>query len=112
MYRVVAGIDAGTAGYKHIIIRPMPANGLDFAEAAFDSMYGRISSFWKKDGDAFQMVVEIPANTTAEVILPKAFGESITINGEKPTENSASIKIGSGLYNITQQGCKQLHLEP
>jgi alpha-L-rhamnosidase len=37
MYRVCAGIEVGTAGYKHIIIQPHPTDSLSDAKATFNS---------------------------------------------------------------------------
>jgi alpha-L-rhamnosidase len=48
-------------------------------------MFGKIKSAWKIDGGNFMVEVEIPANTTATVILP----------------NSEKKELGSGKYSFT-----------
>ncbi len=109
MYRTVAGIDAGKPGYKHILIRPHPGEGLDFAEATHTSLYGGIKSGWKKAGAAMEFTVEIPANTTAEVILPGTAIGRVTESGKKPAESEGisgllqldegvKLNLGSGKY--------------
>ncbi len=98
MYRVVAGIDAGEPGYKHILIRPQPGEGLTFAEATHASMYGEIKSGWSKAGSTLEFTVDIPANTTAEIVLPAATAENILESGNK----LSSLKEISDLQQLAQ----------
>jgi alpha-L-rhamnosidase len=70
MYRVVAGIEIGEAGYKHIIIQPHPDKRLSYAKASYESSYGKIVSGWEIKGDSTVLNVTIPANTSATIILP------------------------------------------
>ena len=111
MYRVAAGIDAGKPGYKHIIVRPQPGEGLTFAQASHQSMYGEIKSGWNRAGSAMEINIEIPANTTAEIILPGAVIGKILENGKKPADsegisgmeqldNGVKLNIGSGKYHF------------
>lgn len=84
MYRVVAGIEIGEPGYKHIIIQPHADKRLSYAKASYESGYGKIASGWEiKDGNVV-VNVTIPANTTATVILP-----------------GTTKEVGSGTYSFT-----------
>ena len=87
LYTHVAGIeiDKENPGYKHFILAPHPGGGLTNANAEFESMFGKIKSAWKIDDGNFMVEVEIPANTTATVILP----------------NSEKKELGSGKYSFT-----------
>jgi len=109
MYRVVAGIDAGKPGYKHILLKPQPGEGLTFAQASYQSMYGEIKSGWNREGSAIEINFEIPANTTAEIILLEAVIDKVLENGRKPAgsegisgmeqlDNGVKLNIGSGKY--------------
>jgi alpha-L-rhamnosidase len=88
LYTHVAGIeiDIENPGYKHFKLAPHPGGGLTNAEAEFESMYGKIKSVWKIDGGNFIYDIEIPANTTATVVLP---------GSKEPKE------LGSGKYSFT-----------
>jgi alpha-L-rhamnosidase len=97
LYRVVAGISEGLPGYKHINIKPMPGEGLDCAEARYDSVYGPIVSSWTKTKDHFKLDIEIPANTTATVTLPAA-GTCIQLSGPAA---GLIFDIGSGRYSFS-----------
>jgi len=87
LYTYVAGIkiDEENPGYKHFFLAPHPGGGLTNAKAEFNSMYGKIKSDWKIEGDKFVYDIEIPVNTNATVILP----------GSKEAK-----ELGSGKYHF------------
>ena len=68
LFDTVAGIRIG--GENHFVIAPVPGGTLSYAEASYRSLYGKVSSRWERMDGHIQFVVEIPANTTAEIILP------------------------------------------
>jgi alpha-L-rhamnosidase len=85
MYRRIAGIEAVEAGYKRIRIAPMPDGGLTRVECTHKSPYGTIASRWRYEGNAFVLDVEIPCNTSAEIVLP----------------DGQTANIGSGEHHFT-----------
>ena len=111
MYRMVAGIELDEAhpGYKHVLIQPQPGGGLTFANASVESVYGRVASGWKIADGRFALTIEVPANTTATVRLPRAKLEQVT-EGQKPLTgrtdilaarqagDAVVIDVGSGSY--------------
>jgi alpha-L-rhamnosidase len=113
LFEHVAGIapDFEHPGYKHTIIHPYPGGGLTSAQASMGSIYGRIVSGWKLDGQSLTLHVSIPVNTTATVYVPADPGEKLT-EGGKPaesaegvtfvrTQDSAAIyEVGSGDYTF------------
>lgn len=78
MYRVAAGIEIGTPGYKHILIQPQTDKRLSFAKTAFESCYGKIASGWQTKDGKIIITVSIPPNTTVTIKLPAAAIETIT----------------------------------
>jgi alpha-L-rhamnosidase len=109
MYRVVAGIELGKTGYKHILIQPQPTSRLSFAEAHFESNYGRIESRWERKAGKMSLKVRIPANTTATITLPNAKIDQITEGGKKMETGEdfkniradgkdVKVVVGSGVY--------------
>ncbi|MDQ6843152.1 MAG: alpha-L-rhamnosidase, partial [Bacteroidota bacterium] len=109
MYRVVAGIEIGSPGYKKILIQPQPDKRFTYAKASYESGYGTISSGWKiKDGN-FMLDVIIPANTTATITLPFAQIDKIKESGKdvknvfanaKQSGKNVEIETGSGTYSF------------
>ena len=57
-------------GENHFVIAPVPGDGLRYAEANYQSMYGKVKSRWEKMDDGVKYEVVIPANCTAEIHLP------------------------------------------
>ena len=108
LYSRVAGIkiDEENPGYKHFILAPHPGGELTYAKASFESMYGTIVSDWKIEGGKMNYSIEIPANTTAEVVLPEAQLESVS-TGETELQkavqqgNTLKIELGSGKYKFS-----------
>ena len=111
MYRVIAGIDIDPKlpGYKHIPIQPHPGGGLNFAKGSVHSMYGKVASGWELMDGKMTLSVEIPANTTATVRLPKAKLEQVTesgkplqsspgISGQRQSDDAVVVEVGSGSY--------------
>jgi alpha-L-rhamnosidase len=72
--------DPEQPGFKHVILRPCFAAGLDRFEASHQSPYGTIVSRWEKKGRNVTFDVEIPANSAATLYLPE------TIRGERRME--------------------------
>jgi len=72
LYRVVGGIDIceDAPGYKRIKIQPRPGGGLTWADTSVRTPYGKVGAAWRIDGHVFSLTVDIPHNTSAEIILP------------------------------------------
>jgi len=112
LYRYVAGmdIDPENPGYKHILLAPHPGGGLTNAGVEFTSLYGKVKSAWKIDGNNFVYEVIVPANTTATVTLPSAKADQLTVNAKalsvsikeslKQSDKGVSLNIGSGNYTF------------
>ena len=56
-------------GENHFIISPIVGGKETYAKASYDSIYGKVSSSWKKEKDKIIYEIEIPENTTAKIIL-------------------------------------------
>lgn len=113
LYRVVGGIDLVEPGYKKIRIQPKIGDQLSWAEASLDSMHGNIKVSWhKQNNGSVEMDVVIPANTTAEVIIPTSQYDDILENGMRldqmigligmeQTAQCHALLIGSGNYRFS-----------
>ena len=69
-YECLAGIRATKPGFKEMNLKPYPVEGLYWVKCSYDSVYGKISSDWKKSGKDFVWNINIPANTVAKVFVP------------------------------------------
>jgi alpha-L-rhamnosidase len=114
MYRVITGIDtkSDTPGYKHIVIKPHPGGNLTYANADYETPYGKVSSHWKTDSTTFSLDVEIPANTVATIYIPAKANSTVLEGGNALTGAKAikpqgmedgymAVEVGSGSYHFT-----------
>jgi len=104
LYNVVAGlnIDESKPAFKHSIIRPRIGGDLHFVQASHLSPYGEVSTKWSVENQQVHLVVSIPANTTATVIL-----DGVKIVQCEPAAkenhlegNVARFELGSGTYTF------------
>ena len=67
LFRAMCGIRV--AGENRFVIAPQPGGSFTFAHAAYRSVYGAVTSGWKKTETGYQYEITIPANCTAEIVL-------------------------------------------
>ena len=111
MYQNIGGISALKAGYKQSKIAPVVGGGLTSGHGTYESVYGTISSDWKKDGKDLTLDVEVPVNTTSKVSIPADHLMSVT-EGNTPLGDAAGVSdvtyadgvatftVGSGSYSF------------
>ena len=58
------------AGENRFTIAPRPGGSFTFAEARYNSVYGMVESRWEKQDGVTVFTITVPANGTAEVLLP------------------------------------------
>lgn len=118
MYNRSLGIerDENSPGFKRFVLRPEvdSTGGMTYAKGYYDSMYGRIVSGWKLEGDVMVYQCTVPANTTARLYLPIASADKIT-EGKKRLKKSKGVKyigvegvkvvleLSSGSYSFRSQ---------
>ena len=113
LYESLAGIkaDPDQPGFKHIIMRPEPVEGLAFARASHRSPYGLITSDWEKKDGVFHWNITVPANASATIFVPAKAAESVTESGKPVIQASgvqfvsmeqgrAVFRVGSGSYSF------------
>jgi alpha-L-rhamnosidase len=113
MYQHIGGISAESAGYKKIRIAPSIGGGLSHGEGSYDSAYGTIASRWQTadDGDLL-LHVEVPVNTTADIVLPATDAGTVTESGHllggdagvasvTTGDGTMTATVGSGTYDFT-----------
>lgn len=113
-YTHVAGIrrDASSLAYKTFVVKPEPVGDLRSAEASLLSPYGLIRSEWTTERGGFDLLVEVPGNTTAEVWIPADEGATLYESGVEAElspgvellgarEGYRRCRVGSGIYRFS-----------
>ena len=71
LYDSVAGIAADEPGFRRIRMAPQfGVDEIDDIDASYESIYGKIVSRWKKEKGRLKWHVELPANTSAVLVMP------------------------------------------
>ena len=76
LFRSMCGINID--GEKHFIIRPLPGGHFSYAKAEYKSIYGTVTSAWRKTDDGYEYEITVPSNTTALIILPGKAPKQLT----------------------------------
>ncbi|WP_316832977.1 glycoside hydrolase family 78 protein [Pedobacter aquatilis] len=88
MYQNILGIQAGSPGYKEIIIKPVPGGGLSWAKGSYESPNGKIEVDWKISGSKFLIDVSIPKGSSAKVWLPGSAVPQLLSAGKQHLESA------------------------
>lgn len=75
LFQTMCGIQVD--GENHFTIAPRPGGHFTHAKASYRSVYGLVESGWEKNGESYTLTVNIPCNTTADLILPDGTSERI-----------------------------------
>ena len=84
-------------GYKHVLIQPQPGGGFNSVKASHTSLYGKIGSAWSLENGTFELIVDVPPNTTATVRLPGAQATGVM-------ESGRALAPGNGVSAVRQDG--------
>ena len=104
--RKLMGVEPLEPGFRKIRIKPQPST-LAYAELTLPTIRGSVKvSFKNNPGEKFEMEIEIPANTIAEVWLP-LFDKKQRINMDGITQKAfvdgdfVIVSAGSGKHSFT-----------
>lgn len=111
LFSGIGGIQPASPGFKTILIEPVICNELTWARTSYDSIHGRISTAWQRQGDRLELEVVVPVNTTAIVVLPASDIADVTESGMavknakrvmflRMSERNAVFEVGSGNYQF------------
>jgi len=112
-YAGIGGIrqDVNSFAFKNIVIKPEIVGSITHARTSFESPNGAILTEWKKDEKQFELLVEIPVNSTAKIYLPCSDISKVIINNMRLEQlkgvkfigiekNKLVLKVGSGKYKF------------
>lgn len=109
LYRVAAGLQEASPGFREIVVKPHLGGGFTHIEAELMTPYGKAVSAWKIENSQLMMNVTIPANSAATIYIPAKSADhimeggkvlsaikEITVTGKE--EGYVVVKLGSGDY--------------
>jgi alpha-L-rhamnosidase len=114
MVETIGGIGRDGPAYKRLVIAPVPGGNVTSARVTYDSVRGLIATEWRLDGAWLDLTVQIPANTTATIVLPATDPADVCEDG-RPLDESEGLQLtrqepgrvflaaGSGRYTFRIQ---------
>lgn len=89
-------------------MEPVFPEKLTYVTASHVSPYGKIESFWKRNGDKLEWNITIPVNTTATIKLPLKFNVKVPhdptgIHSVKERDGKLVVELGSGKYTFASE---------
>jgi alpha-L-rhamnosidase len=100
LHERLAGLAPGAPGYRTMLVRPGPATGIEWARATHESAHGLHSVEWAADRQRFEVTVEVPPNTVADVVVPGR-ARALSVDGRRPRTGAA------GLLRIARSGTER-----
>jgi alpha-L-rhamnosidase len=102
VFSAVGGLDTDreNPAFARSVIRPCPGPGITWAETTYESVYGLIALRWEIRDRGFNLSLTVPANTEAELTLPKARPGNIGGVDFAPAKGGATAVLGSGSYSF------------
>jgi alpha-L-rhamnosidase len=99
-YKALGGIkpDERHPGFKNVLLRPHFVTGLNHFEASYKSPFGKIRSFWKRDGTTVTWQVVVPPNASATIHFPE--GQVSVQSKRLATSKPYEVKSGSYIFEI------------
>jgi alpha-L-rhamnosidase len=115
MVENIAGIRSDSVAFKHVVIAPYMDGKINWAHASYRSIRGQIETEWNQQPGKLTLRVQLPANTTATILIPAVDVNSIFEDGKFATRASglkfsgmgngwAVFEAGSGIYNFEVRG--------
>jgi alpha-L-rhamnosidase len=109
MVENIGGIHSAAPSYKQILIAPELDDKVSSASIAYRSIRGLIDTDWTVKDGKLLLNVTIPANTTAQVVLPAASADTVTESGhtldkaagvsfQRVEGQNVILSVGSGHY--------------
>jgi alpha-L-rhamnosidase len=100
VFSTLGGLDTDRErpGFARSILRPCPGGGITWAETKYESVYGPIALRWEINSGKITISAAVPANTEAELTLPRAEPGNIGGVDFTPAKGGALAVLGSGSY--------------
>jgi len=113
-YGALGGIKQAenSVAFKSIVIEPEVVGDVKSCRTSYDSPYGLITCDWRSGGENyFELILEIPGNTTANVYLPLDNKKTVIQNNrsidfddlkvsQRSGKKKAMLTVGSGTHHF------------
>ena len=94
LFETVCGIRV--TGRRTFTIAPVPGGHLSHASFSYQSIYGTVACRWERTAEGLAYTIQIPANTQANIHLPKGTCQKLTFgtwNFTEPSDNGRRMDL-------------------
>jgi alpha-L-rhamnosidase len=95
--------------YSDIIIAPKPVGNIRWVKCAYNSKKGVIKSEWEIENNRFNLKLEVPADVTAKIIIPREYMKSsielLDLKSQQIVEvnsDNGGFKVPAGKYRVIE----------
>jgi len=83
-YKCLAGInpDPENPGFRHIILKPSPVEGLDWVRCSHECPFGLIECSWRVEGGKLYINAVIPEKSRATLYLPEKYKDCTVVEAK------------------------------
>jgi alpha-L-rhamnosidase len=82
LHERLAGLAPRDPGYRTMLVRPQPGDGIEWARASHESAHGRHAVEWSTNGGRLEIALEVPPNTFADVVPPVG-SRAVRVDGRR-----------------------------
>lgn len=103
LYQSVAGIRPMEAypGYERFELAPRPPGAVTWAKMDKATPRGTIRLEWKQEAGHMEMMVQVPAGSRADLLLPEGTAECTIDSGNVKPDSEGHLWIGNGTHRIS-----------
>ena len=110
MFQHLGGLQPVEPGYKQVRIAPLVGHGgLSQARGSLRTPYGLLACDWQLAGGELTLAIAVPANTSAEVVIPAKNADAVHESGRPVAaapgvkastfkDGRLTVQLGSGSY--------------
>lgn len=80
LFSHVGGVTPLKPGFAQVKIQPVVVGDLEWACTSYQSVHGKITTKWEREGSKFRLLISLPENVKALVVMPD--GQKHHVSGE------------------------------
>jgi alpha-L-rhamnosidase len=102
-YRWLAGIQVVEPGFKKFVVKPPVIKGLDHVSAKIYTVKGLVNVAWRNNGETFELTINVPVGSIAEIHLPKIEKEIEIFEGGRSIWKNGKLSIVEGIISAREE---------
>ncbi|KAJ5630397.1 uncharacterized protein N7484_010497 [Penicillium longicatenatum] len=94
LHATVAGVSPLESGWREVLVKPVPGGTVTSAEVVYETAYGKLECSWVLVDQCFKLLLVVPPNSRAKVVLPGDESEEWVGSGRYTFETKFDSQVG------------------